>query len=359
MEIKLLITAIIFCSSFVLSFFGLKMFLKTQRNADTALSPFHSIFIVLCPLIFLAAAAIYFQTLPQEDFLYPLSFPEICLAGCLSLLVYFLAFFSPRPLYSFLGILLSMAVISLFVPREFLLFDGSLPFAADRILLVFIFSFFCFGFKYLNGIEGLLNLHFIFSMLVIFLLSLVEGVPVALGLTALAIIGILSAFQIFNAYPARLQLNTAESAGLGFIITWITLKATIEGAAACCLTFNLFYIYTVAAAVIAKFSLRPDRQNITTNTGYYRALIKGLSPADICSTVGRLLLFLTIISAFQLYAPNWYSIPLFSLLAVIWFSEQLKNWDKKNPTLKEINNDILNEFKNNIDEIKNNLRKDD
>lgn len=359
METKFITIIAIFCISFLLGFAALKMLLNINGRRSLAF-PLNSIFLPVFFPALITFSGIYFFLPKQNDFLSPISFFEICSAFLLAGTVWLVAeLYSKRKTCAALACCAGFAILSFFLPESFLLFNAAFPFWIDRILLILLFGLFAFCFPYLNGIDGLLTLQLIAFSLGVSVLSLCGGTPYMLGIFGWSMSGLLSALFIFNTPPARLKLTPADSIGLGFLISWLLLHVSTEEAAVSCLTYGLFYIYTVIFAAVQKFSLNAQKQNITTNTDYWQAFTKGLPANDICRAVSRILLFLIIVGTFQIYAPNSYSIPALSLLAVVWFCSNLKNWNNKEPSFKEINEGIITELKNNINEIKNNLRKDD
>ena len=62
--------------------------------------------------------------------------------------------------------------------------------------------------------------------------------------------------------------------------------------------------------------------------------------------------------SFELYAPNAYTIPLFTLVFTAWYLSKIKNWQTANKTIREINRDLMTEIKNNINTIKDQINKE-
>ncbi len=354
MEITLITTIAVFCICFLLGFSLLKI-LFAFPNGNPLLK---NVFTSLLPLIFISFTALFFLYPRQTDFIFSFPFWEICLITGFGFLIYMLAYFRPAIKYTLPGILLFSTIFCLLVPEQFLLFDGNLPFWADRCFLTVCLALFCFCFPLLNGIDGIAPIMLITPLFGIFILSLLDGAPLLLGFLCLAAASVFLSLLVFNIWPARFPLNNAECLGFAFLSGCLILKSVQDGAASCNLVFNMFYIYTILFVILQKITLRSDKQNITADTPYYKAFAKGLLPTDLYRSITRICVFLIIIGTFQLYAPNSYSIPLLSIIAVVWFGSALQNWDKKIPTLKEMNQNIVREVKNNINEIKDNLRKD-
>ncbi len=359
MEFKLISAAAVFCICFLLSFSGLKLALSALSLPEASSwrkEPFWPLFSIAA-IAFLAV--ILWLPLPADN-IYELSVTEALSALAASAAVYFASFLPGRgKKYSFLAIPAAAILLAYFLPPEFLLFDGNIPLWADRLLLVLFWSLFSGCLKYLNGLDGLVSLQLGISAGGITILAFLGAAPFLLGIFGIILTAAAAALQIFNAYPARLSLNTAGCRALGFLLGWLIIRSSAEGAGSCSLCFAMFFIYEIAFAAVKKISLKPENQNLLMNTAYYQANLTGLSPADITRAVARLMFILLILGCFQTYAPNAYSLPLLCLLVAVWFDNRLRHWQQGTPTLAEINKDMLGDLKDNLNDLKNNLRKDD
>ena len=61
---------------------------------------------------------------------------------------------------------------------------------------------------------------------------------------------------------------------------------------------------------------------------------------------------------FQAYLPNAYSLPIVSIILAAWFLERLKNWNEPKQNLKEINQEFMDDLRQNINEIKNKINRE-
>lgn len=262
------------------------------------------------------------------------------------------------PLYRLLAILIAVGIASLTIPHSFLLFGGELPFWADRCLIILIWFAFSVCYKYLNGIEGILTIQTmgIFGgLIVLFFLGVF---PIMYTMLSFCIIAIMGAFLIYNWYPEKLSFNDGACSSLGFICGWMLIISGQEGVAPCTTIFSMIFIYEVLWALIKKMSFQPQFQNIYSNTNYYQANISGLSPADVCQNIIKMQIILIAIGGFEVYAPNGFSLPIFCFILVAWLGIRMKNWQIIAPTFKQLNKELVEDITENINEIKQNIRKD-
>lgn len=261
--------------------------------------------------------------------------------------------------YRLLGIFLGVGIASLTIPNSFLLFQGELPFWADRCLVILIWFAFSACYKYLNGIEGILSIQTISIFIGLLVLYFLGVFPLMYAMLSFCIIAIMSVFLIYNWYPEKLSLNDGACTSLGFICGWILILSGLEGVASCTTIFSMFFIYEVLWALVKKLTFQPQYQDIYANTNYYQANISGLSPADVCHNIIKIQIILVAMGGFEIYAPNGFSLPIFSFIFVAWLSIRMKNWLVIPQTFRELNKGLLNDVTENINEIKQNIRKDD
>ena len=248
---------------------------------------------------------------------------------------------------------------SMAFPSSAVFVSDSLPFWADRLIIISLWTIYALSFQILTKVEGISGNHALTVFTGIAVLPFIGGAPILLGAIAACGIAVFAAWQIYNTYPARLNITPASSYALGFILAWFCLKTASEGALSCTLVLNSLFFYEVLIAVLRKLSLRPNYQNITQNTDFYQAGLDGFSPQDITAATFKISVLLIVFNIFAVFAPNPYSIPMFTFLISMWFAYRLKNWQEKIPTLRELPQTIMTDIKNNVSDIKTNIQRDE
>ena len=259
--------------------------------------------------------------------------------------------------YICLTILSCAAFLSLFMPQEISVFSQIPPFFSIPLitLLWFLFSFL---YRFLNGIETVAGLHAMAVCIGIFFLTLAAALPFLLGAIALILAAVIAAFLIFNWYPARLQLSEAGCTALGFLLGGLVFRAVSEGAAPSIVIFNMFYIIEISWALLQTLFLRDKYADVITNTAYFQANVSGLSPENIANNILRLEIVMIVLGYFEAYSSNIYSIPVLSAIITVWYLSKVKNWQDANRSFREMNRNVINEIKNNFEEIKDTINKD-
>lgn len=343
--------------SFVVSFSGFLIYLKKPlpeqysfAEKNLAFAPFY----LSCLILF---SLLYVVTPTANDFILDINMFSVVLPLLLAGGVYLCTLFKKSAKYTPLALLAAIAVSTFLLPPEFLMFKGILPFWLDRLSILAIWFVFSNFYYILNGVDGLIGTNTISIAFAFLVLGVLDAVPFYYALVALCLTAVTSSFLILNWFPARVAFTADSCKVLGFIIGWFLTFSSSEGLAPCNFIFIIFYILELMEASIKKISLRDRFSSLTSNTTYYQANISGLSPTEICIFLFKLQIVFIIIGNFQLYAPNAYSLPVVSLILGAWFLAKLKNWQTPDKKLRDLNKDFMEDIRQNIEEIKNNLGK--
>lgn len=339
---------------FFISFIAFSVLNQKQENSLLKLSPFPIIFFTFL----LAASGCYIFIGHQLDFVFGYTLPEFASVFVASALIYALGRYLPaQRLLQHLAIAAGAIVCAYLLPSEFVFYEPIPPFLTPLIiaLLWYLFSI-CY--QYLNGLDGVISINTIAVSAGIFVLSLTGLAPVLLGTFGLVLAMIILAFLPFNWYPARLHFSPSDCTALGFLVGGLAFQTTTEECGPCIVIFCMFLIVEVFFAVIKRLTLRAQYQDITANTFYYQANLSGFSPTNINNNLIRLCIVLVVLGAFEAYAPNSYSLPILCFIITLWYLNKIKNWQTPDKTLREINQDVVNNLKSNFISIKDNISKD-
>ena len=244
------------------------------------------------------------------------------------------------------------------LPQGFMLFEGTLPFWLDRLTIALIWSLFAWAYKYLDGLEGIVVVQTVTPLCGMVILAFLGAIPILTGCFSAVFALIMTAYAVYNWYPAQLRLTTSGCQALGFLTAWLFMLAAREGSASCALIFSLYYIVEVIWAGLKKLSRKPQYQEIVPNTFYYQTNLSGLSPDIISENIFKLDALLVIFGCFQIYAPNSYSLAILGVILTFWFLNHLRNWQVAERSLGEINREVVKDLKENVEDIKKNLDKD-
>lgn len=327
------------CLCFAFSFAGLSALYRKQSSNIFLVTG-----VILCAAGFLLQLILpdFYDTITA---FYLWEFPVLFILSCL---VYRFSQKFNNIYTNALAIFILAEIGSMMFPSSAVFISDSLPFWADRLIMISFWTIYALSFQILTKVEGLSGNHLLTIFSGITILPFVNGAPILLGAISTCGLAVFAAWQIYNTYPAKLNINTSSSNALGFILAWFCLKTSSEGALSCSLVLNSLFFYEIAIAVLRKISLKEQYRNITLNTDFYQAGLEGLSPPDIVGATFKISVLLIVFSVFAVFAPNPYSIPLFTLLISMWFAYRLKNWQEKVLPIKELPKTIMNDLKTNF-----------
>lgn len=269
-----------------------------------------------------------------------------------------LPFLHKQSLKLLLVVLLAAAVVWL-TPNNVVIFNEQLPLWLNQIFSFILLVAIARSVRYFNGISGLLGLETFTVALGVFLLSLIGGVPFLLGTLALCVASSTLAFLVFNWHPSRLKLGEDECDSLGFLMGWLVLATSFEGAGSCVYIFATFFVVEIVGAWAKKLTFFEAFRDVYANTVYYEVAQKGLSEQEIGQYVFKANVILLMFGCFQVFAPNPYSLPLLATVVMIWNVVKLKNGSPQSTSLREVNKQFYSDIKQEVGNIKKYLKKDE
>lgn len=303
-------------------------------------------------------ALLYWITPLENDFIHDFKISLFLVPLTLTGMSYVLSLIKPNAFYINIAIIISAAISVFFLPAEFLMFKGYLPFWADRLVIIALWSTFSCFYYILKSVDGLLPIYNLSFLSTFFILSLLDAAPLFLGLLALGFLSVNTSFLIFNWFPAKISLTENSEKIFGFMLGGLMIFGCSENLAPCfAITLSVFALELIQS-LIKKLSLRERYTNLSNNTICYQAHISGLTPDQVCASIAKVQILFIILSCFQVYLPNDYSLPIISIFLAAWFLDKLKNWNTPKQNLKEINQEFVKDLRQNIYNIKNKINRD-
>jgi UDP-GlcNAc:undecaprenyl-phosphate GlcNAc-1-phosphate transferase len=182
------------------------------------------------------------------------------------------------------------------------------------------------AFNLIDGIDGLAAGSALFSTVVVFVVSLVDGNPLV-SLLTIALAGSILGFLRFNFNPATIFLGDCGSLFIGFMLSALALAGaqktpTIVAVAIPIVSFGLPILETVISVVRRYLSGQPifsaDREHI-----HHKLLDRGLSQRQVVIILYAVSALCGLLSLFLLYPSGpTVGIVLFVVGAGIWMGVQ-------------------------------------
>ena len=111
-----------------------------------------------------------------------------------------------------------------------------------------------------------------------------NAVPASIGFLALALLGAMLGFAVFNKHPARVFLGDAGSLPIGLLLAFMLIFVAGSNLAAAL----LLALYTMSDSIITLIRRAANREHIFTahRSHYYqRAVIAGMTPPQVTARI--------------------------------------------------------------------------
>jgi UDP-N-acetylmuramyl pentapeptide phosphotransferase/UDP-N-acetylglucosamine-1-phosphate transferase len=214
----------------------------------------------------------------------PLLFPVILAAAGLTVLG---LIDDARPLpvsWRFAGQILAALVLAFSLPRDLRILPELLPFLVERGLIAFGTVYLINAINFLDGIDWITAAQVVPMTLGVAALAYLNAIPTNVGTLALALLGAMLGFAVFNKHPAQVFLGDAGSLPIGLLLAlMLSFVAGANVAAALMLP-----LYTLLESGITLIRRSYNREHIFTahRSHYYqRAVIAGMTPPQVTARI--------------------------------------------------------------------------
>jgi len=296
---------------------------------------------------------IYYFSPDYADSLIGLSPKTMALVLFLSFLIYFAFLLETSWLFYAVTAAASLGTTFLW-PDSALAFEGFLPPLADHLSAALLLFIFTVSVKLLNGVPGIFSIFAITICGGAALIAAIGGMPLILGFIGAYWAGLwLGHLNVCD----HVRLNNGICASMGFLLGWILLSGCVELAGSSMLVLSMFLFAEICWALWHRFIFNDKKIDLSENTAYGMAYEKGLTEAAIRISVGKIGIVNTIFAGFQLFASNFYSVPIFVFLANIWLLNILSNVGLNDYSLQETNRQLIKSVKSGIADFKKSFSK--
>jgi UDP-N-acetylmuramyl pentapeptide phosphotransferase/UDP-N-acetylglucosamine-1-phosphate transferase len=165
------------------------------------------------------------------------------------------------------------------LPAGMLLFQGVLPWWADRLLAGLAWLWFLNLYNFMDGIDGITGIETL--CLAAGLIALDQAVPQAAVLAAASL-----GFLAWNWHPAKIFLGDSGSVPLGYLLGWLLLTLAGHGHPAAALILPAYYLADATFTLVKRASRLEPVWQAHRQHFYQQAVQGGASHA----TVSRLIL---------------------------------------------------------------------
>jgi UDP-N-acetylmuramyl pentapeptide phosphotransferase/UDP-N-acetylglucosamine-1-phosphate transferase len=206
------------------------------------------------------------------------------------------------------------------LPQDFRLLPGLLPLGVERALLVVGVVGFVNAINFLDGLDWMTVVQVVPMTLGAAILCGLGVIPDSIGVLALALLGAMLGFAVFNKHPAQIFLGDAGSLPIGLVLAYVLIYVT----EAHIVSALLLALYTLADSTVTFFRrLRNGERVFSAHRShfYQRAVAQGLRVPQVTARVFWLGLWLmTLAIAAAMARSLTFDITAFVLgIGGVWF----------------------------------------
>lgn len=183
-----------------------------------------------------------------------------------------------------IGQIVAALVLVFSLPQGFQLLPGLVPLAVERALIAFGTVWFINAINFLDGLDWMTVVQVVPMTLGVVALQVFGMVPDGVGLLALALLGAVLGFAVFNKHPAQVFLGDAGSLPIGFCLAFMLIFVAKANLAAAL----LLALYTLADATLTLFRRMAAKEPIFSahRTHFYqRAMAEGFSVPQVTTRI--------------------------------------------------------------------------
>ncbi len=175
-----------------------------------------------------------------------------------------------RSLPARLRLLVHLAAVAaglLALPDHQFVFQGLLPFWADRLAAAILWVWFLNLYNFMDGIDGITGIETLCIAAGVILMSPAQAQGAVLAGASLG-------FLFWNWHPAKIFLGDSGSVPLGYLLAWLLLRMAAQGLWAPALILPAYYLAD-ATITISKRALRREKIWQAHRQHFYQRAVQG------------------------------------------------------------------------------------
>ncbi|WP_114860977.1 MraY family glycosyltransferase [Azospirillum brasilense] len=194
------------------------------------------------------------------------------------------------------------------LPGDGLVFQGLLPFWADRLVAAVGWLWFVNLFNFMDGIDGLAGGEAASIGGGLALVAALAGLDPALALYGLAAAGAALGFLMWNWHPAKLFMGDVGSVPLGFTLGWLLLALAASGLWVAALLIPAYFLADATFTLLRRLVEGKKVWQAHREHFYQKATQRGRSHAQVVRLVLALNAALLLLAAASV-ALGWMALP--------------------------------------------------
>ncbi len=353
----MIIQTIYFLGLIILGFLvSLPIFIYIVKHKSQNYSLKNDPWIYMWLLGYAMASVAYFMLPDFKDSIVSLGYSYIAVPFILAAVLYVLFLLELNALF-YIGMVVSSAVVAYMIPSDVLIFENKVPFIADRLIVFASILSVTFFAKILNGMSAVFGIFVLTGLLGTTFVSALGGAPLLFGCIAVLIAGVWIGFLRYNWYPSEIALTDGACSSAAFLLACFFLYNSFEMAGSSMLILLAYLVAEILWVIVRCYIFRNKEPEFYNNTAYFLSYTRDISVDAILVAVSKIAVINLIFACFQIYSPNAFSVPLFTLIVDLWLLNMLYRASEPDLSLKETNEEFINGIKDGFKTIAGSFKK--
>lgn len=345
----------LFIITYSLSSLLFSIYFKKMDNFDEyrfKQDPYFGMFL----LFFLSALSLRLLIPDFHDVISPVSTLSFYLPFVFAGLIYFSFLFQSSKLTNVVILACSILSAFLFLKNDSLLFSNLIPASWEKLIFGILIFLITLSSKLLNRLNNIFSAFITTFLVGIVALSLVGGLPLNFGLMAALWVGTWLAYFQFNIFDVKISLNDGAIMSSAFLLSTFLIGSANELSFPSVFILTVYLLAELIWAIVHHFFSKSEATDISEQTVYFNVYQKDVTLFALYIAIFKLGFVNVFLALFQLYAPNAFTLPFLSIIINLWLLSKLNNFDQPDLNLKETSKQFVEDIKENMNEIKNNLK---
>ena len=352
MTVSLIYVLGIALCGFMVSRIALGVLVSKMQGRSYALK--YDAWLYLLSLVFIGSLSIGYFTPVFHDQIVSLNLSSVILTVFLAAFIY-AAFTLDNPWILNGAIILSIIALLCLLPPENIVLSSTYPLLADRLILFSFLLFLTRASTVLNAQNGIFIIYALTVCFGLMFMAVFGGVPLILGGFAAVIGGILSGFFNINALQEKIAFNKGACISASFLLSALVLYASAEYAFSSTLILTCYLPIEFIWAIVNYYLRHNKGAALSEGAAYSTLLSQDSSLYAVWVALAKIGVVNIILACFQLYAPNRFSLPIFTVILNLWLLSRLLSAFDPPETFKNANKQLIDTIKQGIKEA---FRKD-
>ena len=269
------------------------------------------------------------------------------LAPLIGLAIIFVTCFINR-LYVIETAVLVASIIGVFFGNLSITFIPEAPLFVNQICTVIAWTFFSVGMRAIAALYPVLQVQGVTISGGFVLLYVFNASPFILGVISAALLASMCvAYMNYNNQTMGVDVSPI----IGYVFGWFGLIFYQEMLFSCFIVLIMSCLLEMIIAALRRLTFLKKYKNFSMNAVLMQVYNSGLASIVIVKSLWMIGGILVVFSVFQANGVNYYSIPAFVAIIILWQFYKLLNWENESKSWQETKEETVENIKETISSV--------